>query len=91
MVNQHLLPNVLIGEPELPVRPQEEVDGRMSRERVERRLPEAGDDRPLPLDGHHLRSDGLEVHCGMVDLDRTESGCSYREEKGPTGLGPETH
>ena len=70
MVNQNLLSNVLIVEPELPVRPQEEVDGRVPRERVERRLPEAGDDGSLPLHGHHFGGGGLEIYRRMVDLVR---------------------
>ena len=70
VIDEHFLTDVLIGKPHLPVRPQEEVDGRVPREGVERRLPEAGDDGSLPLDGHHFRCGGLQVYRRMVDLDK---------------------
>ena len=67
VVDEDLLADVLVGEPELPVRPQEEVDGRVPRQRVQRRLAEAGDDGALPLHGHHLGRRGLVVDRRVVD------------------------
>ena len=70
MINEHFLSIVLILEPELSIRSQEEVDGDVARQRVEWRLPEAGDDGTLPLDRDHLREEALRgVDGGMVDLE----------------------
>ena len=59
MINENFLTAVLVVEPELAVGPQEEVDGDVTRQRVQRRLPETGDDGAFPLDGHHLREEAL--------------------------------
>jgi hypothetical protein len=41
----------------------------VARQRVERRLPEAGDHGTLPLDRHHLREAALpQLGRGVVDL-----------------------
>ena len=70
MVNEDLLASVLICKPEFPVRPEEEVDRRMSREGVERCLSEASDHGTFPLDGYHLGEQALAaVHGRMVNLD----------------------
>ena len=60
---------VFIVKPELSVGPQEQVDGDVARQRVEGRLPEAGDDGALPLDGHHLGEEALGgVDGWVIDL-----------------------
>ena len=70
VINENFLSAVLIVKPELSVGPQEQVDGDVARQRVEWRLPEAGDDGTLPLDRDHLREEALRgVDGGMVDLE----------------------
>ena len=54
MVNEHFLSSILIIQPWLPVSPEEEINGRMSGQRVQRRLSETGDDCSLSLDGNHF-------------------------------------
>ncbi len=69
MIDQDFLSGVLVVEPHVAVRPEEQVDGDVPRQRVERRLPEAGDNGPLALDGHDLGEKALgRVDGGMVDL-----------------------
>ncbi len=63
MINEDLLPIILIVEPELSVGPQEEVDGDVTRQRVEWRLSEARDDGTLTLDRDHFGKQAL----GSVD------------------------
>jgi hypothetical protein len=49
MINQDFLSVVFIVEPHFSVSPQEEIDGDVTRQRVQRRLSEARDDGALPL------------------------------------------
>ena len=69
VINQNFLSGVLVVEPHVAVRPEEQVDRDVPRQRVEGRLPEAGDDGSLALDGHDLGEETLgRVDGGMVDL-----------------------
>ena len=69
MIDEHLLAEILVVQPELPVGPEEEVDGRVPGQGVQRRLAEAGDHGALPLDGHDAREQALGgVHGRVVDL-----------------------
>jgi hypothetical protein len=49
MINQDFLSVVFIVEPHFSVSSQEEIDGYVTRQRVQRRLSEACDDGALPL------------------------------------------
>jgi hypothetical protein len=69
MINQDFLSVVFIVEPHFSVSSQEEIDGDVSRQRVQRRLPEACNDGALPLNGNDFWEKTLRrVDGRVVDL-----------------------
>ncbi len=69
MIDQDFLSVVFIVEPHFSVSSQEEIDGDVSRQRVQRRLPEACNDGALPLNWNDFWEKTLRrVDGRMVDL-----------------------
>ncbi len=69
MINQDFLSVVFIVEPHFSVSPQEEIDGDVTRQRVQRRLPEARNYGALSLNWNDFWEETLRrVDGRMVDL-----------------------
>ena len=69
MVDKDFLILVLVLKPEFPVGSQEQVDCRVSRQGMQRSLPEASNDSSLSLNGDNLGESTLgSVRCGVVNL-----------------------
>jgi len=82
MINQDFLSVVFIVEPHFSVSPQEEIDGDVTRQRVQRRLPEARDDGALPLNWNDFWEKTLRrVDGRMVDLSLRHLKADITNEK----------